>query len=115
MAPPTCSPGLALEGSYIKTDRNMATNLPGVFAAGDCTGLPSRCPRPWGGPGGGPRASGIRRHTLIHHKAIQRKDGTNYGTYSFDQRRAFDKATASGLAMVDFWATLVWPLQNAPR
>ena len=31
---------LALEGGYIKTDRNMATNLPGVFAAGDCTGLP---------------------------------------------------------------------------
>ena len=23
-------PGLALEGGYIKTDRNMATNLPGI-------------------------------------------------------------------------------------
>ena len=40
MAPADLLPGLALEGGYIKTDRNMATNLPGVFAAGDCTGLP---------------------------------------------------------------------------
>ena len=40
LAPADLLPGLALEGGYIKTDRNMATNLPGVFAAGDCTGLP---------------------------------------------------------------------------
>ena len=35
MAPAALLPGLALEGGYIKTDRNMATNLPGVFAAVD--------------------------------------------------------------------------------
>ena len=40
MAPAELLPGLELEGNYIKVDRNMATNLPGVFAAGDCTGLP---------------------------------------------------------------------------
>ena len=40
MAPADLLPGLALEGGYIKVDRSMATNLPGVFAAGDCTGLP---------------------------------------------------------------------------
>ena len=33
-------PDLALKDGYIAVDRNMATNLPGVFAAGDCTGLP---------------------------------------------------------------------------
>ena len=33
-------PGLALEDGYITVDRRMRTNLPGVFAAGDCTGLP---------------------------------------------------------------------------
>lgn len=33
-------PGLALDGSFIRVDRAMATNLPGVYAAGDCTGLP---------------------------------------------------------------------------
>ena len=33
-------PDLALKDGSIAVDRNMATNLPGVFAAGDCTGLP---------------------------------------------------------------------------
>ena len=40
MAPADLLPGLELEGNYIKVDRNMATSIPGVFAAGDCTGLP---------------------------------------------------------------------------
>ena len=40
VAPADLLPGLALEGGYIQVDRNMATSLPGVFAAGDCTGLP---------------------------------------------------------------------------
>lgn len=31
---------LELEENYIKVNRDMATNLPGVFAAGDCTGQP---------------------------------------------------------------------------
>ena len=40
MAPADLLPGLELDGNYIKVDRNMATSIPGVFAAGDCTGLP---------------------------------------------------------------------------
>lgn len=40
MAPTELLPQLELEGNYIKVDRTMATNLSGVFAAGDCTGLP---------------------------------------------------------------------------
>jgi thioredoxin reductase (NADPH) len=40
MAPADLLPGLALEGGYVAVDRAMATNLPGVFACGDCTGLP---------------------------------------------------------------------------
>lgn len=40
MAPTDLLPGLELEGNYLRVDRNMATNIPGVFAAGDCTGLP---------------------------------------------------------------------------
>lgn len=32
--------GLKTDGKNIIVDRNMATNLPGVFAAGDCTGTP---------------------------------------------------------------------------
>jgi thioredoxin reductase (NADPH) len=33
-------PGLALEGEVIKVNRDMSTSIPGVFAAGDCTGKP---------------------------------------------------------------------------
>ena len=40
MAPGDLFPGLELEKGYVKVDRDMATNLPGVFAAGDCTGGP---------------------------------------------------------------------------
>lgn len=32
--------GLELEGEIIKVNRDMSTNIPGVFAAGDCTGKP---------------------------------------------------------------------------
>ena len=45
MAPAELLPGLELEGNYIRTDRNMATSVPGVFAAGDCTGLPHQVSR----------------------------------------------------------------------
>ena len=40
IAPAQLAPGLALENGYIKVDGRMATNLPGVYAAGDCTGQP---------------------------------------------------------------------------
>ena len=33
-------PGLVYENGGIVTDRKMATAVPGVFAAGDCTGKP---------------------------------------------------------------------------
>lgn len=40
VAPDKLVPGLQLDGNHVKTDRSMATNLPGLFAAGDLTGLP---------------------------------------------------------------------------
>ncbi len=40
IAPSTLLNGLALEGPFIQTDRSQSTNIPGVFAAGDCTGKP---------------------------------------------------------------------------
>lgn len=40
LAPSSLFPGLELEGNYIKVNRNMETSLPGLFAAGDCTGTP---------------------------------------------------------------------------
>jgi len=36
---------LKTEGSYIPVDRSMRTNIPGVFAAGDCTGKPLQVPK----------------------------------------------------------------------
>ncbi|MBQ3093994.1 MAG: FAD-dependent oxidoreductase, partial [Clostridia bacterium] len=33
-------PGLATDGRFVTVDARMATNVPGVFAAGDCTGRP---------------------------------------------------------------------------
>lgn len=36
---------LQTEGSYIPVDRWMKTNVPGVFAAGDCTGKPLQVPK----------------------------------------------------------------------
>ena len=40
VAPADLLPGLAVSEGMVRTDRTMATNLPGVFAAGDCTGQP---------------------------------------------------------------------------
>ena len=40
VAPADLLPGLALDNGYIQVDRNMTTSVPGVFAAGDCAGLP---------------------------------------------------------------------------
>ena len=40
VAPTDLLPALETEEGYIKVDRAMATNVEGVFAAGDCTGLP---------------------------------------------------------------------------
>ncbi len=40
VAPGTLLRGLKIEGSDIVVDRHMATNKPGCFAAGDCTGRP---------------------------------------------------------------------------
>lgn len=40
VAPNDLLPELALEEGYIRVNRSMETNLPGVYAAGDCTGKP---------------------------------------------------------------------------
>ena len=40
LAPTDLFPGLGVEKGYVAVDRRMATNLPGLFAAGDCTGGP---------------------------------------------------------------------------
>lgn len=40
VAPTSLVPGIAMNGNYIQVDIDMRTNIPGCFAAGDCTGGP---------------------------------------------------------------------------
>jgi len=40
VAPTDLLPALETEKGFVRVDRRMATNVEGVFAAGDCTGLP---------------------------------------------------------------------------
>lgn len=40
VSPDKLLPGLALNGPFIAVDRRLACSLPGVYAAGDCTGQP---------------------------------------------------------------------------
>lgn len=40
VSPAALLPGLNISSGHIEVDRYMATNLPGCFAAGDCTGRP---------------------------------------------------------------------------
>ena len=40
VAPDKMMPGLQLNGAFIEVDRAMRTNLPRVYACGDCTGQP---------------------------------------------------------------------------
>ena len=40
VSPSTLVTGLACEGRHVTVDRSCKTNLPGCFAAGDCTGRP---------------------------------------------------------------------------
>lgn len=62
LAPAQMVPGLELEGGHIKVDRHMATNLPGVFAAGDCTGEPLQL------------AKAVGEGQMAAHSAIQYLD-----------------------------------------
>jgi thioredoxin reductase (NADPH) len=39
-SPEQLAPGLEMDGPHIKVDRNMITNIEGLYAAGDCAGKP---------------------------------------------------------------------------
>ena len=40
VAPDVLVPGLELENNHIRVGASGETNIPGIFAAGDCTGTP---------------------------------------------------------------------------
>lgn len=59
-------PKLETENGQIRVDRAMATNLPGVYAAGDCTGRPYQYAKAVG-------EGNIAAHSVIEYLAKNRK------------------------------------------
>jgi thioredoxin reductase (NADPH) len=68
VAPGQLVSGLALEDGHIQVDRHMNTNLPGVFAAGDCTGQPLQL------------AKAVGEGQMAAHSAIQSLDNRKEGS-----------------------------------
>ena len=64
IAPSSLLPGLELDGPHIKTNRAMETNLPGCYAAGDCTGTPYQIAKAVG-------EGNIAAHSLVSYLAKQ--------------------------------------------
>lgn len=62
----TLLPKLATEKNHIAVDRSMATNLPGVFAAGDCTGRPYQYAKAIG-------EGNVAAHSIIEYLAQKEK------------------------------------------
>lgn len=66
IAPTTLLNGLELDGVHIVTGRDMATNIPGCFAAGDCTGRPYQIAKSVG-------EGNIAAHSIIEFLAEKEK------------------------------------------
>ncbi|MBQ3290822.1 MAG: NAD(P)/FAD-dependent oxidoreductase [Mogibacterium sp.] len=66
IAPTTLLNGLKLDGVHIVTGRDMATNIPGCFAAGDCTGRPYQIAKSVG-------EGNIAAHSIIEFLAEKEK------------------------------------------
>ncbi len=90
-------PGLDSSKRGITVTRAMATNVAGVFAAGDCTGKPYQLAK----------AVGQRRGAL--RLRIYRCKGEIKMAVSHIRTSEFDGFIAGGAALVDFWATWCGP------
>ncbi|MBO4383878.1 MAG: FAD-dependent oxidoreductase [Clostridia bacterium] len=64
VAPTALLKNLELDGPHIAVDRKQATNLPGCFAAGDCTGLPYQIAKAVG-------EGNVAAHTILDYIAEQ--------------------------------------------
>ena len=64
VAPTTLLPKLELDGAHIVVNRKQETNLPGCFAAGDCTGLPYQIAKAVG-------EGNVAAHTILKYLAEQ--------------------------------------------
>ena len=68
IAPSTLLYGLAIEGPHIVIDRSCATNKPGVFAAGDCTGRPYQIAKAVG-------EGNVAAHSILEYLSALEKQG----------------------------------------
>ena len=64
VAPTTLLPGIELDGAHIVVDRQLRTNIPGCFAAGDCTGLPYQLAKAVG-------EGNVAAHSMVEYMAQQ--------------------------------------------
>lgn len=64
-APSSLLAGLELAGSAVKVSRNMQTNIPGVFAAGDVTGAPFQYAKAAG-------EGNVAAHSVIKYLALNK-------------------------------------------
>ena len=64
VAPANLLKGLEINGADIVVDRNMATNKPGCFAAGDCTGRPYQLTKAVG-------EGNVAAHSIVSYLAEQ--------------------------------------------
>ncbi len=60
VAPSTLLPGLELDGPHIVVNRAQETNLPGCYAAGDCTGRPYQIAKAVG-------EGNVAAHTILEY------------------------------------------------
>lgn len=70
VAPTSLLPGLEVRDGYIHVSMHMATNIPGCFAAGDCTGKPHQFMR----AAGQGQTAGLAAVDYLAHKAKQQKE-----------------------------------------
>ncbi|MGI6404565.1 MAG: NAD(P)/FAD-dependent oxidoreductase [Oscillospiraceae bacterium] len=67
IAPSSLVPGIQVENGFISVDSDMQTNLPGCFAAGDCTGKPHQLMR----AAGQGQTAALSVTTYLDRKAAQ--------------------------------------------
>ena len=66
VAPATLLPGLDVDGAHIVVDRAQKTNIPGCFAAGDCTGRPYQIAKAVG-------EGNVAAHSILEYLSAEEK------------------------------------------